>query len=463
MSPQYLENPILLVNSSGPHATSGRNVRARFRTQQAAKRIRSETQNGHFGMFEIDPKPYVTTADNIFAHRKPSHFVNQVTDHDVDTITQRPNKVPRVRSSSHKVVQDEPPLQPCSALNPSEILAYANFHIRLLASMTILTNRSRDSLSQVLLCRQWSCVSFPADGVGKSDVLDSAIKCVEATVRQFNATSSSSLSDLLLYEDALHKLQVALRNSTQHEHEHLRASIQLLAIYEMLKSLDNPGWVQHISGAKLLAQPGAMICGVEQGDRSLHHVLTVPIVAEALLTGDGNFFYGRPWANLLQSAYDVYGPLFQSSSGLATCILDLPMLIVDVKTLCGPSHGLDAAVKQSLLDRANLLKSRIRSDLLNDERHMDGQENKLGAFDGVGLRLAGLIALDRIIASLQPIEVSAQELIEDQTEEFCAQMLHLDLGANGAYAASDLMKAFRMSPFRQEAAYIIVFPGRNGN
>ena len=73
----------------------------------------------------------------------------------------------------------------------------------------------------------------------------------------------------MLYEDALLKLQEALRSPKEHEVIDLRTSIQLLAMYEMLRSLDNPGWIQHIRGAKLLTQPGGLTFDVQKRERPI--------------------------------------------------------------------------------------------------------------------------------------------------------------------------------------------------
>lgn len=460
MSPQYLENPILLVNSNGPVAASGRNVRARFRTQQAAKRTRSEGQNGQFGVFEVNPGTTSTTAADVYPVRKRSKCPDQATEFDSNIIAQWPKKAVRDQSVIRKPKHGPKSVLVHSTLKPSEVLAYATFHIRLLASMAVLTNP--DHLSQVLLCRQWSCISLPADRIGKSDVLDSSLECVAAKVCQLNGTAPGSLDDLLIYEEALLRLQDALQHPKQHEVVDLRTSIQLLAMYEMLRSLDNPSWVQHISGAKLLCQPQTMLLNMETSSNTFSYALTIPIAAEALLTGDDKFFEDRPWRNLLRSACNGYGSWYQSSIGLATCMIDLPMLISDVKTAFKSSTNLDSESRDSLRDRAKLLRSRVRFDVLNEDAYVHDRGTRFGAFDELGVCLAGLIALDRILASLQEDEVSELKLIEDKTQKFCAQMLHLDLGAGGAYAASDLMEAFQMSPFRQQAAFIVVLPGRSG-
>lgn len=460
MSSQYLENPILLVNSSGPSAASGRNVRAQFRTRQAAKRIRSESQCGQFGCFELGSgNPYTPVQENSPVRKRNKR--SPANSKDAGTIAQWPRNVRQRRSPTPEVLHCEPPPPTLPKLSPSEVLAYATFHIRLMSSMALLTNFDR--LSQVLMCRQWSCISLPTDRLGKSDVLDSCLACVTARVCQLNGTISSTMDDMLMYEEALTKLQKALRTPKRHEVVDLRTSIQLLATYEMLKSFDNPGWAHHISGAKLLSQPQAMIMGEDLSGKGLSHALTLPIAAEALLTGDDSFFEGQPWRNLFKSVCDSYGLLSWSSMGLATCMVDLPMLISDTKTAFTDTRLLDTAVRDSLLNRAKLLRSRIRFDVLNEDAYVSDRGNKFGAFDELGMCLAGLVALDRVISSLRDNEIFTQKKIQSRTEEFCAQMVHLGLGAGGAYAAADLMFAFQMSPFRQEAAFIVVLPGRSGD
>lgn len=460
MCSHYLENPILLVNSSGPLAASGRNVRAQFRTKQAAKRIRSESQSGQFGVFELGPGNPFTPVVEGYPARKKKKRSSPANSKDAGTIAQWPRVERQRRSPTPEIQRCERPPPSLPRLNPSEVLAYATFHIRLMSSMALLSDCDR--LSQVLMCRQWSCISLPSERLGKSDVLDSALACVTARVCQLNGTISSTVDDLLMYEEALSKLQNALETPKRHEVIDLRTSIQLLATYEMLRSFDNPGWSHHVSGVKLLCQPQTMIMGEDLSVKGLSHALTLPIAAEALLTGDDSFFDGQPWRTLLKSVCDSYELLSRSSMGLTTCMVDLPMLISDTKTAFDGTRALDTPVRDALLDRAKLLRSRVRFDILNEDAYVSDRGSKFGAFDELGMCLAGLVALDRVISSLRDNEIYTQKMIRRRTEEFCAQMIHLDLGAGGAYAAADLMFAFQMSPFRQEAAFIVVLPGRSG-
>lgn len=70
-----------------------------------------------------------------------------------------------------------------------------------------------------------------------------------------------------------------------------------------------------------------------------------------------------------------------------------------------------------------------------------------------------LVALDRVIASLHPIEQRNRQLTEDKTNELCAQLLQLELGAADAYPATDLMRGFQISSFQEYPGFIIVLPG----
>ena len=89
------------------------------------------------------------------------------------------------------------------------------------------------------------------------------------------------------------------------------------------------------------------------------------------------------------------------------------------------------------------------------------QGTTLGAMDELGICLAGTHRFWIVSSPLYALKSSPRRRkIAQKTELFCEQMLHLDLGAGGAYAASDLMQAFQNSPFQQQGAFIIVLPGR---
>ena len=446
---QYFENPLLFLNSTGGSVPSGRNVRSQYRT--STHLVPTGKQEGRFGSFNVELKSGNSAAP-CANMRKKRRVSRHVVSKEACSLPQPPNGT---ESTSLRILQDDTPPASHPRLDPLDVLAFATFHIRRLAAATIRANPER--LTQVLRCRQWSTVgSFALQRVGKSPCLDSALYCVAAKLRLMTTSTISSLGVLSSYDHALQTLQSALQDSKQHEHVDLLITTQLLAVYEMLESLDNPAWAQHVAGAEILSQPQTPIWSTGQGGQALPFALTVPVFAEALLTGNDGFFESQSWQRSFHAG-GVDAALFSHDSlTLVSCFSDLPSLIVDVKLARSGSRRPERATRDRLLDRAHLLRARILAALLSDEQYANRQTDALGSFDKLGLCLAGLIALDRVIASFDPVEPQAQRVAKSKTEELCAQMLQLDLGADEAYPAYDLMNMFRMSTFQQQDGFVIV-------
>ena len=156
MTLRYQENPVLLVNSYGPRIASGRNVRARYRSQQAASVVTRTKQSCHFGVFEVEVKSEVPTIDTTRRPGKRGRWFGQELSASVEDGTSRLEKVPRPSLAFLGAERADLNRRTSSSLSVSEVLAYANFHIRLNASMAVMEECDRHRLTQILLRRQWA-------------------------------------------------------------------------------------------------------------------------------------------------------------------------------------------------------------------------------------------------------------------------------------------------------------------
>ena len=310
-------------------------------------------------------------------------------------------------------------------LDPSEVLTVATFHIRRIAAMIV---RSRpDRLGEVLRCRQWSCVSSAFQRFGKSRCVDTALFCVAAKLHQITGGATSSLAVLSSYAEALQELQAALREPKRHAPEDLLTTAQLLAVYEMLDSLDNTTWTQHTAGAASLVRQPAVI-SYESNESALTFAQAAPMFTDALLSGNDEIFQLYPWPFFLRSVLDQNSILPGNCRELLSCLLELPELQEDANV--ANRGGASSSTAQVLLDRAHALKTRLRTGLLLSDLY--SRNDYVESFDLLGMCLAGLVALDRVIESLRPVEPRAKERSDDQTRELCAQLLQLELGAADA-------------------------------
>ena len=452
---QYQENPLLFLNSSGPSAPSGRNARAQARTQQAASLLSAPTnQKGTFGQIQFNVK-----RDNDESSSKAPQKRRKATAHLTGHTTTDSHRTQEqaARESPSNTVSATQGDSSNAALDPSEILAVATFHIRRIAAMTV--RQHPDRLRDVLRCRQWSCVSLAFQRFGKCSCLDAALFSVAAKLRQITGGGVSSMVVLSSYTEALHELQRALQKPHEYDSLDLLTTTQLLAVYEMLDSLDEETWAKHVAGAISLARPLEICSQDEKKASKLTFARAAPIFTDALLSGNDDVLHGYPWHSLLESALHLNPTLPSFCRGPMQCLVDLPEVLEDAR-IGRNADGSNAASKLAVLDRAHALKARLRTGLLQNDLYSRNGESALESFDLLGMCLAALVALDRVIASLHPIEQRSQDVVEDRTNELCAQLLQLELGAADAYPATDLMRFFQISSFQENpSGFIIVLPG----
>lgn len=452
MTLQYQENPLLFLNSSGPSAPSGRNARAQARTK-GAQTSSPPTTGGSFGQIQLNVK-----RDNDDGKTKtPQKRRKAISNINRQIATNTP-QLDQLSQGSSVHNQDRSPASDSSisSLDPSEILAVATFHIRRIAAMTI--RKRPDRLRDVLRCRQWSCVSIAFQRLGNCACLDAALFCVAAKLRQITGGTTSSLAVLSSYTEALHELQQALQRPNQCDSLDLLTTTQLLAVYEMLDSLDEETWVKHVAGAISLARPLEIMSQDERKASKLTFAGAAPIFTDALLTGNDDVLQSYPWHSLLQSTLYLNSNLPEFCRGPMKCLVELPELLDDARVDQNASNS-SLASRYAILDRAHVLKARLRTGLLQNDLYSQNGHTALESFDLLGMCLAALVAVDRVIASLEPAEARARDPAEDKTNELCAQLLQLELGAADAYPAQDLMSAFSMSTFQQDPGFIIVLPG----
>ena len=161
MSIQYLENPLLFINSTGSSVPKGRNVRTQSRTQQA--KGPAKNQAGSFGLLDLNVKRYESSKEDSKPTRKRRKGVTDLDDEYTSTLLQQQNAIP----TSRLALSLPAPARSSAAasLKPAEVLAVATFHIRRIAAMTVRAQPSR--LREALRCRQWSCVPYALERFGK--------------------------------------------------------------------------------------------------------------------------------------------------------------------------------------------------------------------------------------------------------------------------------------------------------
>ena len=434
----YDDKALLFITSTDARIPQGRNVRAQHRTKTARK---AAPAKGEFATLDFR----VAHEDSDFPPCK-----RQKRGKKADSGNDK--AVVRDRSVLLDVYHRKATCNPTSPLmdewtlpfiNPADILSVATFHVRRMAVMSMTAEPV--GLASVLRRRGWSCVPYAYNCFGKDPCVDSAILCVADRIRLLSGSPFSPLLMMKHYEKALRDLQTAINEPEEHHPQDVLAAVQLLAVYEMLDSLDNDSWSKHVAGATTMIQTYTTITpeSLEKWEsRGCGHAL--PMFGDALLKGDVDFFRTYPWRELLQA---IFGKLDQPPEGivdLMQCMRLMPSLLLDVDAALGSKQSADDEVKFGLLDRAHDIRYRMRHALCGNQlyEHCHYKE-MLSSFDLLGTMLASLLALDRVISTLRPKEILYRFVEEDVSEELCTQLLQLELGASAQYPPLEVLSGFQ--------------------
>ena len=328
-------------------------------------------------------------------------------------------------------------------LNPTEILTVATFHIRRIAAMTIRTDPER--LPDALRCRQWSCISFAYECFGKDPCVDDAIVCVADRIRLVTGCPVSQVSMITHYSRALRSLQIALYEPADHNPQDILAATQLLAVYEMLDSLDNDGWSKHVAGAETIIQLNTSITPAKLKQWDIRGCgCALPMFSDALLKGNTTFFRYYPWRELIwaiSTKYDDKRPLVYD---LMECLTLIPDILLDMDEV-SDADTISLDLEFALLDRAHDLKTRMKVALLGSALYEECNQQNTLSFDMFGTCLSALVSLDRIISALCPVQLQLRSSAEDATGELCAQLLQLELGASNSRKDEQILAAFQLA------------------
>lgn len=328
-------------------------------------------------------------------------------------------------------------------LNPDTILAAATFHVRRMAAISMRT--APDRLPNILRCRQWSCIPYAYNCFGKDACVDSAILCVADRIRYLAGCPFSPVMMLRHYEKALRELQMAIDEPDMHNPQDVLAAVQLLAMYEMLDSLDGEGWAKHVAGAETMIRaytsitPETFKKWEARGCGS-----AFPMLSDALLNGDAEFFRTYPWRELLWAVSTKLVDPPEGIRELLRCLRLLPGLAVDVHAAFRAGKKTTENEKFALLDRVHDLQYRMRSALRSNQLYKECHAREMPlSVDLFGAFLSGLVALDRMLESLRPTYVPQSDSDEDPTGELCAQLLQLEMSDSANYPPNLVLAGFQ--------------------
>lgn len=432
----YDDKALLFITSTDARIPQGRNARAQHRSKVASKVVSAQ---GTFRTLDLN----ATEQDAEGHTRKRQRRIKSLPKSSNGLLNSGGAKsYDRCRDNaldcSLKCLDEEWALP---FINPTEILSVATFHVRRMAAMSM--DSKPEGLVDVLRRRSWSCLPFASNCFGKDACVDSAIMCVADRIRYLSGSPCCPVSMMKHYTRALRELQDALYEPESHDPQDLLAAVQLLAVYEMLDSLDNGSWTKHVAGAATMIQAYTTLTptALEKWEsRGCGHAL--PMFSDALMNNDSSFFRTCPWRELLLAIFAKVPDPPAGIHDLMRCLRLLPNLLLDVDSASGQTGGIDNEQSFALLDRAHDLRYRMRSALCGNQLYTScNYRDILTTFDLLGTFLAGLVALDNIISDLRPKRMT-DKIDEDRTGDLCAQLLNLELSASAQCPPEEVLAGF---------------------
>lgn len=434
----YDDKALLFITSTDARIPQGRNARAQHRAKTASQT--APATKGEFGTLECRAGDDEDAKVQARKRQKRCRLLPKV---DSALTRKQPIEQTILNHQRGTSIRSMDSGWSLPFINPAEILSVATFHIRRMTTMS--TQSERDGLTNLLRRRQWSCVPYAYNCFGKDPCVDSAVLCVADRIRFLSGSPFSPVSMMRHYEKALKDLQTALDEPEKHHPQDILAAVQLLAVYEMLDSMDNESWSKHVAGAATMIQAYTTITPeslAKWESRGCGHAL--PMFSDALMKGDVKFFRRYPWRELLWAIYAKVPDPPDGVLDLMQCSRLMPSLLLEVDSALKNEVDMGDDTRYALLDRAHDLHHRTTAALTGNRLYTTcNYQDMLSTFDLLGAFLSGLVALDRIIAALTPPQLTLPEAENDETGQLCAQLLQLELGAMVQYPPTEVLAGFQ--------------------
>ncbi|KAK3676278.1 hypothetical protein LTR78_004029 [Recurvomyces mirabilis] len=316
--------------------------------------------------------------------------------------------------------------------NPFEdVLAITGYHVRRATSQILATQPW--CLIEVLRCRQWASTPFTLQRLNPSEAVVSAYAFLVARLQ--HTVFHHNTGDLALTDctRALQSLQSALSHSRSRQQVDLIPAAWLLTLSEMLDFPSSKVWHTHAAGTMALIK--TELCSHEKVDKgSLSRMM--PSLLEAFLTSEAVLTSNEPWQAIVQPV--VAGSLDDDAEFveyIASSLVTVLALIAESGARM--THNFTNLL--DMMDRANKARYSLKNIVI------ELVDLGLGDSDVLGLCLAALLGLDRLISRLRH-EAFAHDLdssYEEDDTRLCVQILQEEFKRSEATPATDIQLAFK--------------------
>ncbi|KAK5726893.1 hypothetical protein LTR15_002783 [Elasticomyces elasticus] len=286
----------------------------------------------------------------------------------------------------------------------------------------------------MLRCRQWAIL--PVRQLQVSEPVTGAYAFLAMRLQHVVFGGGTSIETLSGHDWALRSLRSALCRPSGPRHDGLILASRLLAIAELLELQSSTNWHFHTAGTAAL-----MRSVLDSRDTRHSPGLSdfVPTLLEAFLNHEDLVVPNAPWQAMIRPLIGTHVSNAALADDVASQLVGVAALIAETNAVMRRSLVQVPSTKsrQFLLSRATdawgPMKRIIMSLQLQDETHAEI----------LGLCLAALLGIDKVIDILQPTPAGTGSSYEADSIELGMQIMQDDLKRSAKSPAASLIAAFQ--------------------
>ncbi|KAK5708126.1 hypothetical protein LTR97_000666 [Elasticomyces elasticus] len=313
-----------------------------------------------------------------------------------------------------------------------DVLIIAAHHVR--RTTARLASLQPWRLAEMLRCRQWAIL--PVRQLQVSEPVTGAYAFLAMRLRHVVFGGGTSVETLSGHDWALRSLRSALCRPSGPHHDGLILASRLLAIAELLELQSSTNWYFHTTGTAALMRA---VLGSRDTRHSPDLSDFVPTLLEAFLNHEDLVVPNAPWQALIRPLIGEHVRNAALADDVASQLVNVAALIAETNTVMKRSvvQVLNPKSRLFLLSRATdarkPMKRIIMSLQLQDETHAEI----------LGLCLAALLGIDKVVDSLQPTPAGIGSSYEADSIELGIQIMQDDLKRSAKSPAASLIAAFQ--------------------
>lgn len=421
-------NSLVFITSSTSKVPSGRNARRHDQAERARSSHPVTEQDGQFLIFDLKTLDADNQVQEVRKRRRKAGRPDNANKHMVPTYLEP--SLPNQPTADISLLRST--WLAAMSHDFQDVLAIAAHHVRRTAAQIAYTQPWR--MAEILRGRQWAVAPFTFQQLQKSESVTSAYTFLVMRLQSTVFDRGTSALSLAGNQWALRSLQTALLRQTGKTREALVPAAWLLALGELLDFQRSTSWSTHAAGTAALLRAG-LSSGQQKPSPDMQELM--PTLLEACLNHEDVAVRYEPWQAFIRPMIASRISDGALANYVASRLITVAALIPERQALHENSGSEAGQAGLLLMDRAfdarEFLKRAIVKIQLQDKRDSDI----------LGLCLAALLGLDKVIASLRLLPPDVEHRYADDTTELCLQIMREELKRSDAGLDLPLLLAFK--------------------